>query len=618
MPEAADPLVVVVAYHGADDLRRALAPLRGLDVLVVDNSSSADVAAAAEHAGAAYLDAGANLGFARAVNLGLDRAAGRDVVLVNPDAVVGAATVRALAAALHASGTRTAAAAPRLTGSDGQPQRVRWPFPSSRGAWLQAVGAGRMIPAEPSFLVGAVLALNNRALAEIGPFDPRYFLYAEETDWQRRAVGAGWSLVLADELHATHVGGGTSRDEARREVHFHAGSERYVRTWWGTWGWTAYRAAFLLGAAVRGAALPGDRGGAARRRAALYRRGPLRSERALVGRRSAVHVVLTDSFAGTEQLVCTEAAGLAGRGWEVTVVGGDPARMRASLPATVRQLPATTVGAGLRQLATVGRPDVVHAHLMAAELAAVLSHPLHGAPVVATRHIAARRGASRLGRLAAPLVRRGLAQQVAISAYVASVVGEPCTVVSNGVAVVPETGGPRERTVLVLQRLEPEKSTDVALRAWAASGLAAQGWRLEVAGRGQEHAALAQLARSLGVASSVELLGWVDDPGLLDRVSVLLATAPGEPFGLSVAEAMAHGVPVVAADGGAHREVLGTEGLLFPPGDAVAAGRLLHRLARDEDDQRRRGAVLRRRQRQLFSVESHLDGVQAVYDGLVP
>ncbi|UZJ24953.1 glycosyltransferase [Rhodococcus antarcticus] len=613
---AGEPFVVVVAFHGAEALRLALDPLGGLDVLVVDNSSSADVARVARDTGAEYHDAGGNLGFARAVNLGVAHAAGRDVVLVNPDAVVDADTVVALATALHERGGRVAAAAPRLTGPAGEDQRVRWPFPTPVGAWMQALGAGRWIPAEPSFLVGAVLALNAKALAEIGGFEPSYFLYAEETDWQRRAVGAGWRLVQVDGLTATHVGGGTSSDEIRREVHFHAGGERYVRRWFGTRGWVSYRAATVVGSAVRAVVLPGERGRVARRRAVMHLRGPMRVERALrvAGHRSVVHVVLTDAFAGTEQLVCTEAAGLAARGWDVTVVGGDPVRMRAALGPDVRHVAAPTVLAGLRALGRVGRPDVVHAHLTAAELAAVLARVVTRAPVVATRHIAARRGATPLGGLVAPVVRRGLAGQIAISEFVAAAVGERCTVIPNGVASVPPGTSPRQHTVLVLQRLEPEKSTDVALRAWAASDLASAGWRLQVAGTGRELGALKRLTRTLDIDASVDFLGWVGEPGLLlDACGLLLAPAPGEPFGLSVAEAMAHGVSVVAADGGAHPEVLGPEALLFAPGDHEAASELLRTLAGDVGERSRRGAALRERQRQLFTVEMHLDGVERVY-----
>lgn len=277
--QASQALAIVVAYGGVDSLRNTLAALAGLDVLVIDNSADSEVQAVAVDAGARYVDSGANIGFARAVNLGLLQAGGRDVVLVNPDAEVSAETVQALVARLHVPGSRVAAVAPKLTSPEGLEQRVRWPFPSPMGAWLQAAGIARLKSDANGFLVGAVLALRGSALERLGGFDESFFLYGEETDWERRAVAEGWDLVLAEDLEATHIGGGSSEDEWRREIHFHAGGERYIRKWFGRSGWASYRLATVLGAALRVVLLTGARRTEAARRLTLYLHGPKRRER---------------------------------------------------------------------------------------------------------------------------------------------------------------------------------------------------------------------------------------------------------------------------------------------------------------------------------------------------
>lgn len=281
---AFDVLAIVVAYHGADQLRTSLAALNPVDILVIDNSADAEVRAAAEGAGARYVDAGANIGFARAVNLGVSQAGDRDVVLVNPDAEVSADTVAALVARMHAPGEKVAAVAPSLIGPDGAAQQTRWPFPSPSGAWLRAVGLGRLHSDAGGFLVGAVLALRATALERLGGFDENFFLYGEETDWERRAVADGWSLVLAEDQTATHIGGGSSAAEWRREIYFHAGGERYVRKWFGRLGWASYRLATVLGAAVRVVLLRGGRRAQAARRLRLYLYGPQRRERQVLHR----------------------------------------------------------------------------------------------------------------------------------------------------------------------------------------------------------------------------------------------------------------------------------------------------------------------------------------------
>ncbi len=101
--------------------------------------------------------------------------------------------------------------------------------------------------------------------------------------------------------------------------------------------------------------------------------------------------------------------------------------------------------------------------------------------------------------------------------------------------------------------------------------------------------------------------------GLLAGSSVLLAPAPLEPFGLSVVEAMAHGLPVVAAGGGAHLETVGEDGLLFPPGDAPAAAAALARLGGDPALRRSVGDALRHRQQDRFTLTGHVDRLERLY-----
>jgi glycosyltransferase involved in cell wall biosynthesis len=108
-----------------------------------------------------------------------------------------------------------------------------------------------------------------------------------------------------------------------------------------------------------------------------------------------------------------------------------------------------------------------------------------------------------------------------------------------------------------------------------------------------------------------------DTDRLLAEAAVLLAPAPAEPFGLSVVEAMAHGVPVVAADGGAHRETVGEAGLLVPAGDAGAMAEALTALAGDLALRRAVGTRLRRRQQERFSLERHVDRLETLYRRVV-
>jgi glycosyltransferase involved in cell wall biosynthesis len=330
------------------------------------------------------------------------------------------------------------------------------------------------------------------------------------------------------------------------------------------------------------------------------------------------HVVLSRHFAGVERYLVDVTAEQRRRGHEVLVVGGAAPQLAIGLAAAdVQHRPAGSMPTAARALHAARPLDVVHSHMTAPDLVAVLSQPVVRAPLVCTLHFAKPRGSTPMRRrLWSPLTGR-FAAQIAISRFVAEQSGEPCTVIRNGVPDRPLVDvEQRDRTVLVAQRLEAEKDTAVAIDAWAASGLADQGWQLHLAGDGSQRPALEQRVVELDVAESVRFLGFVED---LDEhmasAGILLATAPREPFGLAVVEAMASGLPVVAAAGGAHLETVGDAGAAsFAPGDVGGAAQALLRLADDEPQRRCVGEALRARQRRHFALGPHVDALLERYD----
>jgi GT2 family glycosyltransferase len=273
----ADPGVVVVAYHGADDLDRALAPIAAaLDVVVVDNSSDAEVARVADSHGCRYVDSGANLGFAAGANAGVSLLpTDVDVLLLNPDAVIGLDDVRTMRDAL-ACDPSLGAVSPRLVDLAGAEQRVLWPFPSPARMWWEAVGGPHLIAEPGQFAVGAVLLLRRAAWREVGALDERFFLYAEEADWQRRAADRGWSSRVVETAVASHRGAGSSTSGEHRDRLFHAATETYIRKWFGPTGWASYRAAGAVAAVLRTAGGSAVKRRAARSRLSSYLIGPRR------------------------------------------------------------------------------------------------------------------------------------------------------------------------------------------------------------------------------------------------------------------------------------------------------------------------------------------------------
>ena len=628
--------VLIVAYGSPELLRQCLTALGDCyPVTVVDNSSSAAVREICDAARTQYLNPGRNAGFAAAVNIGLkSRQEGSDILLLNPDATVCPAVVEELREAMRRL-PRAACVAPRQRAPGAMAfDQVEWPFPTPFDAWCTAFGLARFKRAR-GFVIGSVLLLRDEAIADVGLFDERYFLYAEEADWQRRATLRGWSSHCVSQAVAEHLGSGTSSNARLRDLRFYAAQETYIRKWHGRIGWQLYRAAIVVGALLRAMAPHRLNRRADRSRLATHLLGPrsqLRrfSSRGVTTDRAAefealprplrvVHVVCTEGFAGVERYVTTVAAGLAARGCEVTVLGGDPTQMRRWLePAGVTWIAAPTIRAAATHLWRIGQVDVVHAHMYDAELAAVLGRPRSRARIVATRHFAARRGSSRGARAFGKALSPCLAAQLSISEFVASSVEGCSVVVPPGVPVVAHLALSRERAkeVLMLQRLEPEKQVEVGIEAFSTSGLAGLGWHLVVAGAGSDEQRLRGLAEALGVADSCQFLGHqVDVDRLYERAAIFLATRPGEPFGISVVEAMAHGLPIVAVAGGGHAETVGRcpGARMFPPGDAATAGRFLAELAASEALRDRYGAELHDAQRTRFTADAQVEATLEVY-----
>lgn len=333
------------------------------------------------------------------------------------------------------------------------------------------------------------------------------------------------------------------------------------------------------------------------------------------------HVVVTDAYAGAEAHAARLSRAQASTGHRVVLVGGAEAAMREAAGPDVTVLPGRSVREALRSLRRLATPPaVVHAHLTAAETAATAYGPvLRGrVPLVVTRHIALPRGQSTLGGLAAPVIRRRVAAQIAISSYVAASIDGESVVVHPGVDPEPDAPPAAERRpiALVAQRLEAEKATDLALRAFAASRLVDDGWELHVAGEGALRGDLEKLAEDLGISHATRFLGRrTDVPDLQRSASVLLAPCPVEGFGLSVLEAMSRGLPVVAARAGGHLDLLAglSHHALVEPGNADDAARALGALARDPGARDAYGRAAQERQRARFTLDAQVRGTEAVY-----
>lgn len=150
--------------------------------------------------------------------------------------------------------------------------------------------------------------------------------------------------------------------------------------------------------------------------------------------------------------------------------------------------------------------------------------------------------------------------------------------------------------ILAAGRLHSKKGFDVLiqavgkLRAWDLDVVC------EIAGEGDERGRLEALIEALDLSACVKLVGWTDDVGgFLATGDIFAFPSHQEGFPLTLLEAMAAGLPVVASEIDGPVEILkdGVNGRLVPGDDPDRLAEALGELVSDHDGARRLGAAAR-------------------------
>ncbi len=204
--------VILVNWRGADDTISCLASIGRLSsprptVIVVENGSADQSLTRLRSAAGidALIESPENLGFGGGCNLGIAyaRQAGYKYVwLLNNDTNP---MPDALAALLEviASDPRIGAVGSLIFRDAACTELVCWG--GGNVSFLTGQPRQRKTPGPFNFLTGTSMLLRLEAMAQIGDFDPRFFLYWEDTDLCFRLRAAGWRLAIAESSHIRHA-----------------------------------------------------------------------------------------------------------------------------------------------------------------------------------------------------------------------------------------------------------------------------------------------------------------------------------------------------------------------------------------------------------------------------
>jgi glycosyltransferase involved in cell wall biosynthesis len=350
------------------------------------------------------------------------------------------------------------------------------------------------------------------------------------------------------------------------------------------------------------------------------------------------HVHRMRGIGGSERHLLTLLPALAERGADAIFVGLDDPAWDAEPFYRELEVPSVRLRAprdfdprlvvALRRALRRIRPDVVHTHLVHADVYGALAAP---APVVSTKHNDDR---FRLGpfrhveRVLARRVSRVIAITEALRRFTVDQVGLPAAkveVVHYGLDAPPAAWGENPpvllpdgaRVLLAICRLVPQKGVDVAVRALAEVRREHPDAVLVVLGEGEERDALTRLAEDLGVADALFLPGRAGDVAdWLARAEILVHPVRWEGFGLAVLEAMLAERPVVASAVSSVPEIVmdGETGILVPPDDPAALAVALSRVLGDPTLAARLAAAGLERSRADFSVDRMAERTLGVYE----
>lgn len=181
-----------------------------------------------------------NVGFAKANNQGIRRAAGRYILLLNSDTIIQPDTLEIMLRFMDQHPNIGASGCKVVLPDGSLDKACRRGFPTPSASFYYAFGLAKLFPHVPKFnqyqlsyldpdddypvdcLVGAFMLVRREVIDHVGMLDEDFFMYGEDVDWCYRIKKAGWEIYYYPKTSIIHYKGAGKKRKSRKVVYeFH-------------------------------------------------------------------------------------------------------------------------------------------------------------------------------------------------------------------------------------------------------------------------------------------------------------------------------------------------------------------------------------------------------------
>lgn len=235
-----DVSIIIVSYNTLSVLRDCILSIKGktrdieYEIIVVDNASKDGTVEMLrqEFPEVKTIESGGNVGFGRANNIGMDAARGKYLLLLNADTILLNNAVKEFydkAEDLSKEGYQIGAIGSILLNKDKTTCHSYGRFITPGGEMREVISKYLRFlkdttntspsPVEGmkavDYITGADMFVPAKVYKEMGGFDPDFFMYCEEVDWQKRMQEKGYKRLIVEGPEIIHLEGGGDNKEKK-------------------------------------------------------------------------------------------------------------------------------------------------------------------------------------------------------------------------------------------------------------------------------------------------------------------------------------------------------------------------------------------------------------------